>query len=343
MSQQSERLVGHRTIDGGRAKRGRGGRAVPERRKFGLAVVAAAIIGAFTAVQARINGSLGKALDDGILAAAVSFSTGLVILVLLSMALPNGRRGFRRLRAGLRSRSIPGWMLFGGLAGALTVAGQGLTVATIGVALFTVGFVAGQTASGLVMDRLGFGPSGVVPVTLRRVLGALLAIAGVAVCLMGGSTAGVPAWMLLVPLCAGVGVSWQQGANGRLRMSVESPLTATLVNFIGGTTVLLVAAGIHIAIFGGPRVVPTEPWLYAGGAIGVLYIFISAIVVRYTGVLVLGLASVVGLLSTSLVLDAAWPAPAAPPLPVSAAAAAIALAGAVIATLRWRVRVRSAA
>lgn len=311
-----------------------------ERGTIGVAVGGAVLIGALTALQARINGTLGAEIGDGIVAAAISFSSGLGILVVLSALLPEGRRGFARLVDGIRSRTLPPWMLLGGLAGAFTVASQGLTVATIGVALFTVGFVAGQTTGGLVLDRVGYGPAGVVPVTVRRVIGALLAIAGVVVCLSGDALGGVPLWMLIVPAVAGAGVAWQQGTNGRLRVRVESPLTATLVNFLGGTVVLVVAAVIHVVAVDVPRIVPTEPWLYLGGAVGVVYIFLSAVVVRRTGVLLLGLGSVVGLLTTSVLLDALWPAPAAPSTPVALLAAGVAIAGVAVAAVPWRRRRR---
>ena len=81
----------------------------------------------------------------GLVAAAISFGSGLVLLIVLSVALREGRRGFATLLKGVRSRDIPGWMLAGGAAGALTVATQGLAVGLIGVSLFTVGVVAGQT------------------------------------------------------------------------------------------------------------------------------------------------------------------------------------------------------
>lgn len=311
-----------------------------ERGTIGVAVGGAVLIGALTALQARINGTLGAEIGDGIVAASISFSSGLGILVVLSALLPEGRRGFGRLVDGIRSRTLPPWMLLGGLAGAFTVASQGLTVATIGVALFTVGFVAGQTTGGLVLDRVGYGPAGVVPVTVRRVIGALLAIAGVVVCLSGDALGGVPLWMLIVPAVAGAGVAWQQGTNGRLRVRVESPLTATLVNFLGGTVVLVVAAVIHVVAVDVPRIVPTEPWLYLGGAVGVVYIFLSAVVVRRTGVLLLGLGSVVGLLTTSVLLDALWPAPAAPSTPVALLAAGVAIAGVAVAAVPWRRRRR---
>jgi transporter family-2 protein len=83
-------------------------------------------------------------------------------------------------------------MLGGGLAGALTVATQGLAVAVIGVSLFTVGVVAGQTLNGLVLDRVGYGPAGVVAVTMPRIAGGALALIAVGISLQGGVLERVP-------------------------------------------------------------------------------------------------------------------------------------------------------
>ncbi len=229
-----------------------------------LVLGGAALVGVLTAVQARINGQLGLRLDDGLVAAAISFASGLVILIVLSAALPGGRRGFAALAGGLRAREIPWWMLAGGAAGALTVATQGLAVGVIGVSLFTVGVVAGQAMNGLILDRVGYGPAGVVAVTVPRVVGALLALIAVGLGLLGGGVSGIPLWMLALPFVAGVGIAWQQATNGRLRQRVGTPLTATLVNFIGGTMLLVLAAIVHVVWAGAPADLPSEPWLYVG-------------------------------------------------------------------------------
>lgn len=301
-----------------------------------LALGGAVLVGVFTALQARVNGQLGLRLDDGLLAAAVSFGSGLVILVVLSAALPSGRRGFTALVRGVRTRGIPWWMLAGGAAGALTVATQGIAVGIIGVSLFTVGVVAGQALCGLVLDRIGFGPAGVVAVTTPRLVGGALALAAVAIALTGDGLSGIPMWMLALPLLTGVGIAWQQATNGRLRQRVGTPLTATFVNFAGGTAILVIGAAVHVAVVGAPRSFPTEAWLYLGGAIGVVYIFMSASLVAHTGVLLLGLGAVVGQLGTSFALDALWPAPASPGLVQELAMVLVALLSVVVATVPWR-------
>lgn len=293
------------------------------------------LVGILTALQARVNGQLGARIGDGLVAAVISFGSGLVILILLSIALPVGRRGFAALVRGIRSRGIPWWMLAGGAAGALTVATQGIAVGLIGVSLFTVGVVAGQAICGLVLDRTGYGPAGVVAVTVPRLLGGALALGAVGIALIGDGLTGIPLWMLVMPLLTGVGIAWQQATNGRLRQRVGTPLTATFVNFAGGTVILAVAAAIHVGAVGAPRALPGEAWLYTGGAIGVVYIFLSAALVSRTGVLLLGLGAVVGQLSTSFALDAVWPAPASPGPVQALAMVIVALLSVLVATAPW--------
>ena len=305
-----------------------------------VALGAAGMIGALTAIQSRINGQLGVRLEDGFVAAVVSFGSGLAILIVLSLALPAGRRGFGRLVAGVRDRGIPWWMLVGGVAGALTVATQGLVVGIIGVSLFTVGYVAGQTVFGVVLDRVGYSPGGAVAVTVPRVAGGVLALVAVVLSLSGSGSSSAPLWMLVLPLIAGVGVAWQQATNGRLRQKVGTPLTATLVNFITGTLVLAVAAAVHVAVEGPPEPFPVEPWLYLGGALGVVYIFLSAAVVVHTGVLLLALGTIGGQLFASVVIDAIWPAAGSPGILLEILVVAVALSSVVVAAVPWRRRRR---
>lgn len=229
-------------------------------------------------------------------------------------------------------------MLAGGAAGAFSVMTQSLSVGIIGVSLFTVGAVAGQTLCGVLLDRLGFGPGGAVAVTVPRLIGGALALAAVSVSLIGGVADGVPFWMLVLPFVVGVGIAWQQATNGRLRQRVGTPLTATLVNFAGGSVILVTIAAIHVAVVGAPRAFPPEAWLYLGGALGVVYIMMSAALVARTGVLLLGLCAVVGQLLTSVVLDALWPAASSLGFGQEAAMVALALLSVVVAVAPWRPR-----
>ena len=303
----------------------------PRRLPAPVALGGAVAIGLMTAIQARINGVLGVRVEDGIVAGFLSFSVGLLALAVVISCLPSARRGVGRLWSGVRQRTIPFWMLLGGACGALTVSTQGLTAGVLGVSLFTVGVVAGQTVHGLVLDRIGFGPAGVVAVTPGRVLGGALALAAVGISLSGDVLASAPLWMLLLPFAAGVGIAWQAATNGRLAQRARSPLAATLMSFVAGTVLLALASGVSIAFRGAPAALPAEPWLYLGGFLGAAYILLGTFIVAQTGVLLMGLGSVLGQLTTSVVIDLVWPPAAGPALWQVLAMVVVAVASVVVA------------
>lgn len=269
--------------------------------------------GAGVAVQARINGDLGDRIDDGIAAAVISFGSGLILLAIVCGVSRRLRSGLGEIRRSVRTGPLRWWHLLGGLCGAFFVACQGLSVATIGVTAFTIAVVAGQLTSGLVVDRLGVGPAGITPVTPVRLGAAALAIGAVCLAALGrsggdsGSGAGAAYLLIALPALAGLGLAWQQAVNGRVA-TVGGPVPATTINFATGTAGLLVVEAVQIARIGWPSGFPTEPWLYFGGAIGVFFIAVAALIVRWIGVLLFGLTSVSGQLIGSVVLDVLAPA-----------------------------------
>jgi bacterial/archaeal transporter family-2 protein len=274
------------------------------RRSVHIGLVALGVAcGGGIATQSRINGQLGSLIHDGFAAAVISFGSGLVIVLICLIFLPNGRRGIGRVARAIRQRDIPFWYVLGGAAGAFLVLSQGLVAATLGVALFSVGIVAGQTIGGTIVDRRGLGSMPARALTVQRIIGSALALVAVLVAASTQLSATVPVWMLALPFLAGLLQSAQQAVNGQIRAVSESVVTATLANFTVGTVVLVIAFIIHSAIAGWPTRFPTEPWLYLGGALGVVFIAIAAAIVRSIGVLLLSLATIAGQLVTSLLLD----------------------------------------
>ncbi|MEU0547425.1 DMT family transporter [Micromonospora sp. NPDC005979] len=302
------------------------------RRIIGVAL--ASVAGVAVAAQSRINGELGVRLADGFAAAVVSFGLGLVVLLVLVPATPGGRRGLHAVRRALTAGTLRPWQCLGGMCGALLVATQGLTIGSLGVAVFTVAVVAGQSGSSLAVDRAGIGPTGRQPVTRQRLAGAVLTV--LAVVLAVGDRLGDPGGLALalLPLLAGVGIAWQQAVNGQVRAAADSALTATLVNFAVGTATLLVAFTVDIVVRGWPTGhAPSEPWLYLGGPIGIVFIAIAAAIVRTTGVLLLGLATIAGQIVGAVLLDLVLPTAASHPSVNSLLGAALTLVAVLIAAL----------
>ncbi|MDG4802905.1 DMT family transporter [Micromonospora sp. WMMD980] len=303
------------------------------RRIVGVGLATAS--GVLVALQSRINGELGVRLADGIAAAVVSFGLGLLILLVLVPATVSGRRGLAALRVALRTGALRPWQCLGGVCGAFLVATQGLTIGALGVAVFTVAVVAGQSGSSLLVDRAGIGPTGRQPVTPNRLVGAVLTV--LAVLLAVGDRLGDPGALALalLPLAAGVGIAWQQAVNGQVRGASGSAVTATLVNFTVGTVALLATFGVEVAVRGWPAGgLPGEPWLYLGGPIGIVFIALAAALVRFTGVLLLGLATIAGQIVGAVLLDVVLPTEASHPGVNTLLGAALTLVAVLVAALR---------
>ncbi|WP_235825127.1 DMT family transporter [Agromyces badenianii] len=300
-----------------------------------LALVIALLLGAATALQSRVNGELASALDDPFTAAAISFGSGLVILLVVLAFWSPGRTGLARVAGALRGGRLAWWMVLGGLAGAWFVTTQGLSAGVIGVALFTIAIVAGQTVGGIVFDLLGLGPGGRRPLSATRVIGAVLALAAIGWAVSAQITRDVPVLLMVLPFIAGIGAAWQQAVNGRVKMVAGSALTATVVNFAVGTTALVVAMIVHAASAGWPAALPGEPWLYAGGALGCIFIAGQAMLVRGLGVLLLALCGVAGQLVAALALDLLLPTADAPVDIATIGGTVLALIAVAVASIRW--------
>ncbi|RZT58299.1 transporter family-2 protein [Microcella alkaliphila] len=307
-----------------------------ERSRTVLAVAATVLAGLGVATQSRINGELGQRFDDGFTAALVSFSSGWVVLLVVVLATARGRAAMARIPAAMRAGELPWWMLLGGAGGAFFVLSQGLVAGVLGVAIFTVAIVSGQTLAGMVADARGFAGARRTPPTPARVIGAALTVVAVIVTVAGDASASIPWLALVLPLVAGLGIGVQQAMNGRVREVSGSPLAATLVNFTVGTAGLVGVTAVALIVRGLPAAPPTEVYLYLGGIVGVVFIAVQTATVRRIGVLLLGMCLVLGQLLGAIVFDsvsAIGPALA----PQTIAGVALTALGIVVATLdRWR-------
>jgi transporter family-2 protein len=245
----------------------------------------------------------------------------------------------RAIPAALRERRLPWWAMIGGLGGATLVATQGFAVPVLGVALFTIALVAGQTASSLEVDRLGLGPSGRMHPTRARVLAAVLALVAVAIAVepwsgnpfsSTGTTGTSVLLAVLACLVAGCLVSGQQAFNGRVAQASGSPIAAAWVNFsVGGILLWSLTLGRGIDLSGAPPVL-SEPWLWIGGLLGTIFVVTAAWLVRVLGVLLLTLTTIAGQLLGAVVIDVVVPTQGRPVTWVELAGVGLTFAAVVV-------------
>ncbi|MGY3565711.1 DMT family transporter [Sinomonas sp. RB5] len=305
-------------------------------------LAAAVLAGIAIPAQGRVNGALGLRVGDGLEAALASFSTGLVLLIGIALALPSGRAGLSEIVPSLRGGRVPWWYLGAGLFGALFVVAQTFTVGILGIAVFTIAAVTGQTISGLLVDRVGFAQGRRRPVTGVRLLATVLTLASVAYTVAPKLSVADPAALLAVivlPAAAGFGQSFQSAMNGASARAYGSPLAATLMNFVSGIVGLALAWGVKLTAAGPGRPLPGDfPgdwWYYTGGVLGVVFIGAAAVLVRHLGVLLTGLGMIGGQLLGSLALDAAAPVPGSVVALPTVVGTLATLGAMVVATLPW--------
>jgi transporter family-2 protein len=258
------------------------------------------------AFQARANGELSYRLDNAPQAALVSFSSGLFFITIYAIFSPKIKEGIKRLRSAVSRGEIPKIRLLAGSLGGAFVALQTSVVPLMGVALYSVASIAGQSAVSLLVDRIGLTGGGVRLISSRRISAAFITVLAVLVSVIDKLEAdNFQLFALLLALIAGALVGVQRALNGQINEYSQNSYTTSLLNFITGTSFLTLFIIILIAL---GRVelqpLPIGPWwIYTGGVIGVIYIAATSLIVQHLGVLTFTLFSVGGQLIASLLLD----------------------------------------
>jgi transporter family-2 protein len=132
------------------------------------------VAGACIAVQAPINTQLGRDIGLPVAAATISFLAGSVALVIATIVV------VRTQSISLAWAAPAPWLYFaGGLLGTVYVTTTILLTPRIGAAAVMALAIGGQLLAGIVLDRIGFLNLAVREISLGRIAGAVLLVAGV--------------------------------------------------------------------------------------------------------------------------------------------------------------------
>lgn len=269
------------------------------------ALVAAA---AGTMVQARLNAGLVEVTGNPLEVSLINLAAAALVSSVVIAASAPLRRSWHVLIAAARSGALRPWQLTGGALGGYYIAIQGSVSLAVGVAVFTVAVVAGQTGTALVVDRLGFGPMGRQDVSVARIVAAVLAVLAVLVAGSGRwheTSIGSVALLLVLAASAGAASAFQQAVNGRVGAVTRQGITAAWMNFMVGAVLMVVVVSAVDLVSGTDWApIPADHWWMAiAGVFGLVYIATVAWVVRFVGVLVASLLTLTGLLAGSLLVD----------------------------------------
>ena len=131
------------------------------------------IVGAIIPVQAVLNTRLGRQIGGPLMGSLMSFTVGIICLFVLNLA--TNSSAVMQLKP---TATGPWYLWLGGLLGAIFVGYITWVNQQQGVALTFALVVSGQIFVSLIIDQYGLFGSMVQPITLEKIIGAVLIIAG---------------------------------------------------------------------------------------------------------------------------------------------------------------------
>ncbi len=133
----------------------------------------AVVAGAVLPIQAALNTQLGKAVENPVYGALLSFIVGTAGLIVYGVL---SGMAFGKLA---QAKALPWWMWLGGLMGAFYVVTIIVLAPRLGTALTFGLTIAAQMIFSILMDHYGWLDIPTISVTWPRVLGVLLIVGGV--------------------------------------------------------------------------------------------------------------------------------------------------------------------
>ncbi len=262
------------------------------RMYYSLAALAAVLI----AVMVAVNGEL-TALYAVHLSTFLIHAVGLAFVTAVALV--------RREKL-IRVRGLPLMLFCGGAIGYLTTLFNNMAVGRISVTAILALSLLGQAGTSFVIDQFGFFGMPVRRFSVGKLAGLSMTCLGIVFLLRdGGAGAFVPAF---VSLLTGVTVVTSRQVNAQLaeRTSVT---VSTWYNYLVGLVTSAAALGV-MALCGAdiPWSAGVSPrlWIYLGGAIGAVVVFLSNICVQRMPSLVMTLVMFAGQVFGGVAIDAAF-------------------------------------
>jgi transporter family-2 protein len=281
------------------------------------------LAGAASPTQASVNSRVREDLRSPYTTSIVSFVSASVIMLFVVLALEHSLY----IPLGTIARQ-PFWIWLGGTCGTAIVFLNIICLPRLGSAPNVMLICFGQTMTGLIIDQFGLFGSVQISMSLRRLIGSVLVIAGIALVNglvkppsdagrsdnAGGTAKGAEllAYSLLAILC-GFACAAQIAINGTLKDFAGSAFKATQISMAVGfisaviltMTVMLIKG--RYGIYDGGRdhgPVRFRYWMPAGGALAIVVVLSNAVAAPILGTGIVAILNLVGMMAMSLWIDA---------------------------------------
>ena len=277
-----------------------------------LALTIGLIAGIASTVQASINTEARKVFRSPLVTAILNFA--LAWLLLAAFIIFTEHRFYIPL--GTIAENPP-WIWAGGFCAIIIVTMNILCVPKLGAAGNVMVLNFGQIVTGLVIDHFALFGADEARMSMTRLIGALLVLAGLILVTRekeegGGESKGMPLLYVLLSFICGVACSAQIAVNGTLRVVVQSVSKATIVSmsvaFILTSlliTAILVLKGKKGLFDEAPEErIAFKPWMASGGIFALIVVSSNAAVAPILGTGLSTIMNLIGMMGGGLVIDA---------------------------------------
>ena len=261
-------------------------------------------LGFLTPIQTAANSRLRQSVVSPMVASLVSFTVGTLFLAIVVLC----GKGSLLIESELIER-LPWWAWFGGTCGLWGLTVNIIIFPKLGAVQTALMPMLGQIGMGIVIDSFGLLQSPVFPFTLKRAVALLILLAGILMIVMRKDNSARKANLLiwqLIGISGGAVFAMQPSMNSLLSIGLYSSVHAAFVSFFTATIMLILLAILiprdRINI---PKIFSfNRPWWsWLGGIIGGTFVTGFAFFAAKTGIGILLITSICGMLTNSLIID----------------------------------------
>ena len=261
-------------------------------------------LGFLTPIQTAANSRVRQSVMSPMVASLVSFTVGTLFLAIIVLC----EKGSLLIENELIER-LPWWAWCGGLCGLWGLTVNIIIFPKLGAVQTALMPMLGQIGMGIIIDSFGFLRSPVFPFTLKRAVALIILLAGIVMIVKRKESAAKKSHLLiwqLIGVSGGAVFAMQPSMNSLLSIGLYSSVHAAFVSFLTATIMLF----LLVIAFPNDRInIPkifsfNRPWwTWLGGIIGGTFVTGFAFFASKTGIGILLITSICGMLTNSLIID----------------------------------------